>query len=174
MGRRRWIILPYIEGHIGPFREIYLSSIRGTNYEIKELNKVLNIYLKDNLLNHCRMFKGAIVFGFFFYLRSMCSEIYTHILRKVWRYKVVIRTDNKVVKKDKTTSTDLQNGSQKTKDWEHRSRQTKDYNIGICCFSVKNAALRRKRKDRMAQNQDSDSSGVTCLYADVCFSVLIL
>jgi hypothetical protein len=40
MGRRRWIILPYIEGHIGPFREIYLSSIRGTNerynYEIKD------------------------------------------------------------------------------------------------------------------------------------------
>ena len=38
---------------------------------------------------------------------------------------------------------------------EHRSRQTKDYKIGICCFSVKNAALRRKRKDWMAQNQDN-------------------
>jgi hypothetical protein len=29
---------------------------------------------------------------------------------------VVIRTDNKVVKKNKTTSTDLQNATQKTKD----------------------------------------------------------
>jgi hypothetical protein len=26
---------------------------------------------------------------------------------------------------------------------KHRSRQTKDYKIGICCFSVKKAALRR-------------------------------
>ena len=51
----------------------------------------------------------------------MCSEIYTHLLRKVWRYKVVIRTDNKVVKKDKTTSTDLQNATQKTKDWATRT-----------------------------------------------------
>jgi len=31
---------------------------------------------------------------------------------------------------------------------------TKDYNIGICCFSAKHAALRRKSKDRLARNQD--------------------
>ena len=29
-----------------------------------------------------------------------------------------------------------------------------DYNIGICCFSTKQAALRRKSKDWLAQNQD--------------------
>jgi hypothetical protein len=28
--------------------------------------------------------------------------------------------------------------------FESRSRQTKDYKIGICCFSTKHAALRRK------------------------------
>jgi hypothetical protein len=28
------------------------------------------------------------------------------------------------------------------------------YNIGICCFSAKHAALRRKRKDWLAENQD--------------------
>jgi hypothetical protein len=31
--------------------------------------------------------------------------------------------------------------------FEHRSGQTKDYQIGICCFSAKHAALRRKSKD---------------------------
>jgi hypothetical protein len=28
--------------------------------------------------------------------------------------------------------------------WEPRSGKTKDYEIGICCFSAKHAALRRK------------------------------
>ena len=30
--------------------------------------------------------------------------------------------------------------------------QTKDYTIGMCCFSAKHAALRRKRKDWFARN----------------------
>ena len=31
--------------------------------------------------------------------------------------------------------------------FDARSGQTKDYKIGICCFSAKHAALRRKSKD---------------------------
>jgi len=38
-----------------------------------------------------------------------------------------------------------------------RLRQTKDYNIGICCFSGKHAALRKKSKDRLARKQDNVS-----------------
>ena len=38
-----------------------------------------------------------------------------------------------------------------------RSGQTKDYKIGIYCFSAKHAALRRKNKDWLAQNQDNVS-----------------
>ena len=34
---------------------------------------------------------------------------------------------------------------------EPRSGQTKDYNIGICWFSAKYAALRRKSEDRLAE-----------------------
>jgi hypothetical protein len=41
--------------------------------------------------------------------------------------------------------------------FEPRSGQTKDYKIGICCFSDKHSALRRKSKDRLAQNQDNVS-----------------
>ena len=37
--------------------------------------------------------------------------------------------------------------------FELRSDQTKDYIIGICCFSAKHAALRRKSKDWLARNQ---------------------
>jgi len=35
------------------------------------------------------------------------------------------------------------------------SGQTKDYKIGICCFSAKHAALRRKSKDWLARNQNN-------------------
>ena len=38
-----------------------------------------------------------------------------------------------------------------------QSGQTKDYKIGICYFSTKYAALRRKSKDWLALNQDSVS-----------------
>jgi hypothetical protein len=38
-----------------------------------------------------------------------------------------------------------------------RSAQTKDYKIGMFCFSAKHAALRRKSKDWLARNQDNVS-----------------
>ena len=41
--------------------------------------------------------------------------------------------------------------------FEARSGQTKDYNIGICCFSAKHAALRRENKDWLARNQNNVS-----------------
>ena len=41
--------------------------------------------------------------------------------------------------------------------FEPRSGQAKDYEIGICCFSAKHAALRGKSKDWLAQNQDNVS-----------------
>jgi hypothetical protein len=40
--------------------------------------------------------------------------------------------------------------------FETRPCQTKDYKIGICCFSAKHAALRKKKKDWSARNQDND------------------
>jgi hypothetical protein len=41
--------------------------------------------------------------------------------------------------------------------FEPRSGQTKDYKIGIRCFSAKHAALRRKSKDWLARNQNNVS-----------------
>jgi hypothetical protein len=41
--------------------------------------------------------------------------------------------------------------------FEPRSGQTKDYKIGICCFSANHAALRRKNKDWLARNQNKVS-----------------
>jgi hypothetical protein len=41
--------------------------------------------------------------------------------------------------------------------FEHLSGQTKDYKIGICCFSAKRTALRSKSKDWLTQNQDNVS-----------------
>jgi hypothetical protein len=39
--------------------------------------------------------------------------------------------------------------------FEPRSGQTKDYKIGMCCFSAKYAALRSKSKDWLARNQNN-------------------
>ena len=41
--------------------------------------------------------------------------------------------------------------------FEPRSVQTKDYNTGICYFSTKDAALKRKSKDQVARYQDNVS-----------------
>ena len=41
--------------------------------------------------------------------------------------------------------------------FEPRSGQTKDYEISICCFSAKHAALRKKSKDRSSRNQNNVS-----------------
>ena len=41
--------------------------------------------------------------------------------------------------------------------FEPRSGQAKNYKIGICCFSEKRAALRRKSKDWLARNQNNVS-----------------
>jgi hypothetical protein len=41
--------------------------------------------------------------------------------------------------------------------FDPRSGQTKDYKIGICCFSAKHVALKRKSKDWFARNQNNVS-----------------
>jgi len=41
--------------------------------------------------------------------------------------------------------------------FEPRLGQTKDYDIGICCFSVKHAALMRMSNDWLAWNDDNMS-----------------
>ena len=41
--------------------------------------------------------------------------------------------------------------------FEPWSSQTNDYEIGICCFSAKHAACRRKSKDWLARNQNNVS-----------------
>ena len=39
--------------------------------------------------------------------------------------------------------------------FEPRSGLIKDYIIGMCCFSAKHVALRRKSKDWLARNQNN-------------------
>ena len=53
--------------------------------------------------------------------------------------------------------------------FEPRSGQTKDYNIGICCFSTKHATLRRKIKDWLARNQ-----GNVYEWGDMSIRVLVI
>jgi hypothetical protein len=53
--------------------------------------------------------------------------------------------------------------------FEPWSGQTKDYIIGICCFSAKHTALRRKSKDWLTWNQNN-----VFKWSDCCFSELAL
>jgi hypothetical protein len=47
--------------------------------------------------------------------------------------------------------------------FESRSGQAKDYKIRICCFSAKHAALRRKNKNWLNQDNVSEWSDMsTC------------
>ena len=41
--------------------------------------------------------------------------------------------------------------------FEPQTGQIKDFKIGMCCFSAKQAALKRKNKDWLARNQNDVS-----------------
>ena len=56
--------------------------------------------------------------------------------------------------------------------FEPRSVQTKDYKIGMCCFSDKHTALRRKSKTGRLGIRIMCLSGATYLPTDCCFSEL--
>jgi hypothetical protein len=55
--------------------------------------------------------------------------------------------------------------------FEPLADQTKDYKIGICCFSAKHATLRSQNKDGI---RIMCPSGAACLIANCCFSELTL
>jgi hypothetical protein len=57
------------------------------------------------------------------------------------------------------------------REFEHRSGKTKDYKIGICCFSAKHTALRRKSKDWFARNQNNVSRVKLHVYPRTVVSV---
>ena len=63
-------------------------------------------------------------------------------------------------------------------EYELMSGQTKNYKIGICCFSSMYTTLRSKSKDGLAWNQDNVSEWsdmcVHCQATDSCFSELAL
>jgi hypothetical protein len=52
--------------------------------------------------------------------------------------------------------------------------QTKDYRIGVCCFSAKHTALRRKSKDWLARNRDNVSLVGPHVYLQTVVSELAL
>ena len=59
--------------------------------------------------------------------------------------------------------------------FEPRSGQTKDYTIGICCFSDMHTAFRGERaKTGLLEIRIMCSSWATCRSADCCFSELAL
>jgi hypothetical protein len=62
------------------------------------------------------------------------------------------------------------------REFEPRSGQTKDYKIGMCCFSADHEALRRKSKDWLDRNQVnvSEWGDMYIRAVDCCFNELAL
>jgi hypothetical protein len=58
--------------------------------------------------------------------------------------------------------------------FESPSGKTKDYEIGICCFSPKHVALMSKCKDWLARKLIMCPSGETRVPVDCCFSEVTL
>ena len=58
--------------------------------------------------------------------------------------------------------------------FEPRLGKSKDFNVGICCFSAKHAALRRQSKDCWLGIRIMCPSGATCQLEDCCFIELAL
>jgi hypothetical protein len=58
--------------------------------------------------------------------------------------------------------------------FEPRLGLTKHYKIGICCFSDKHTALRKRAKTGWLGIRIMCPSGATCLPADCCFSEVAL
>jgi hypothetical protein len=73
-----------------------------------------------------------------------CRSLFAHLLFFFWSLKPS-RCNGVMASVLASSAVDL------------RSGQTKDYKIGICCFSAKHTAPRRKRKDWLARNQDNVS-----------------
>ena len=59
-------------------------------------------------------------------------------------------------------------------EFEPRSAQIKDYDIGICYLSAKNTSLRGQNKDCLAKNDTNVSECRIYLPADCCFTALAL
>jgi hypothetical protein len=80
---------------------------------------------------------------------------------KATRYEIVFGQHTKssfdVMNRSSGVMVSVLDTSAVDRGFEYRSDQTKDYTIGICCFSAKHAALRRKSKDWSARNQDNMS-----------------
>ena len=79
--------------------------------------------------------------------------IYEHILLKGFRRDHTIM--HNVANNQKSHSS--YKLCQLTMVTQHAQLHAKDYKIGICCFSAKHAALRRKSKDWLGRNQNNVS-----------------
>ena len=58
--------------------------------------------------------------------------------------------------------------------FESQSGQTKDYEIGICCFSAFKVCSIKEIDQRLVGSESGCQSEATCLSADCCFSKLAL
>ena len=74
----------------------------------------------------------------------------------------------------RTASVNMLASSEVDRGFEPRSGQIKDYEIGICCFSAKNAALRRESKDRSVRTRVNVSKWGNMYIRTLLFSKLAL
>ena len=83
------------------------------------------------------------------FLSYVTGSVHTLCQEKITRFK----NDNSSYRKSGIAS--VIDSSVVDSGFKHRSDQTKDYEIGICCFSAKHATSRHNSKDRSSWNGDN-------------------
>ena len=94
-----------------------------------------------------------------------CEQVFTNLLNIYGIKAEIISVTNRIG----SVMVSVLASSAVDRGFEHRSGQTKDYKIGICCFSAMHAALMRKSNywlDRDQNNvsewSDTSTRGLLC------------
>ena len=104
------------------------------------------------------------IYLWFIYLRADCRLAVTQMSAGFYpssqfslQFNIIIQTNSIGTNRIGDVMISVLASSVVDCEFEPRLGQTKDYKIGICCFSAKPTTLRSKSKDWLAQNQDNKS-----------------
>ena len=121
---------------------LYVSNVRITRSLVKISHPCISFHSITVILFHMI---------YCLYLKTQISNsVYT---ARFWNNLLHVRSQNRIG----GGMVSVLASSVVDRGFESRSGQTKDFKIGICCFSAKHAAFRRKSKDWLARNQNNVS-----------------
>ena len=121
-----------------------------------------------NTMNLTKTNKTRGEFRFFVTVNSSCFVLkLINIPSYIWSLIFLLRWKNRIA----DVMVSVLASSVVDRGFEPRLGQTKDFQIGICCFSARLTALRRKSKDQLARNQNNVPEWSDMSHRGLFFSV---